>query len=69
MQAVEADAKERATRRQERIKLADQLKERGNKEFRDGNFEAALDLYTQVKIICSGLFRMLKVCDIILHFK
>ena len=50
MAAVEADAKERAQRRGERMKIAEGYKEKGNVEFRGGNFEKALDWYTQVLI-------------------
>jgi hypothetical protein len=48
MAAVEADAKERAKRKAERMKIAEGYKEKGNVEFRGGNYEQALDWYTQV---------------------
>lgn len=51
MKVVEADAKERAKRKKERMKVAEGYKEKGNNEFRQGNFETALDWYTQVCII------------------
>ena len=48
MKAMENDAQERFKRKQEREKVAKGLKEKGNEEFRQGNYEAALDFYTQV---------------------
>ncbi|XP_022329619.2 tetratricopeptide repeat protein 12-like [Crassostrea virginica] len=47
MAAMEADARERAERRKIAEKKANELKEKGNDEFRQGNFEKALELYTE----------------------
>ncbi|XP_055860826.1 tetratricopeptide repeat protein 12-like isoform X2 [Biomphalaria glabrata] len=47
MAAMEADAKERAERRKERETTANTLKEQGNTEFKQGNFQKALELYNQ----------------------
>nr|KAI8743935.1 tetratricopeptide repeat protein 12-like [Biomphalaria glabrata] len=47
MAAMEADAKERAERRKERETTANTLKEQGNAEFKQGNFQKALELYNQ----------------------
>ena len=55
MKALEEDAQERYKRKQEREKVAAGLKEKGNEEFRQGNYEKALDFYTQV---CSSLVRV-----------
>lgn len=49
MAAMEADAKERAERRKERETTANTLKEQGNTEFKQGNFQKALELYNQVE--------------------
>lgn len=66
MKAVEADVLERAARRKERSIVAEEWKEKGNKEFREGHFEAALECYTQVCMmqILSQLFYsdVLKFC-------
>lgn len=48
MAAMEQDAKERTERKRESEKEANSLKERGNTEFRSGNYEEAVKLYTQV---------------------
>ncbi|KAJ8316039.1 hypothetical protein KUTeg_006053 [Tegillarca granosa] len=47
MAALEKDAEERYQRKKEARKEADQIKERGNDEFRQGNYEKALELYTE----------------------
>lgn len=47
MAAMEADARERAERRKIGEKRANELKEKGNEEFRKGNYEKALELYTE----------------------
>ncbi|KAK0053257.1 tetratricopeptide repeat protein 12 [Biomphalaria pfeifferi] len=47
MAAMEADAKDRAERRKERETTANTLKEQGNAEFKQGNFQKALELYNQ----------------------
>ena len=48
MAALEADANERAARRKVNEKEANILKEKGNEEFRQGNYDKALALYTEV---------------------
>ena len=48
MAAMESDAMDRAKRRQIRQKEANVIKEKGNEEFRLGNYPTALDHYTQV---------------------
>ena len=48
MKALEEDAQERFKRKRAREKVAEGLKEKGNEEFRQGNYEKALDFYTQV---------------------
>lgn len=48
MAAMEADAKERSERRKVRETLAAEYKEQGNAEFRQENYEKALELYDQV---------------------
>ncbi|XP_033119662.1 tetratricopeptide repeat protein 12-like [Anneissia japonica] len=47
MASVEADARERAQRRRLKTKQATQLKEQGNIEFKAGNFNKAVEYYTQ----------------------
>lgn len=47
MAAMEVDARERAERRQAGEKKANELKEKGNEEFRQGNYEKALELYSE----------------------
>ncbi|KAK3107524.1 hypothetical protein FSP39_016660 [Pinctada imbricata] len=47
MAALEADANERAARRKANEKEANILKEKGNEEFRQGNYNKALALYTE----------------------
>ena len=66
MKVLEADAKDRAKRRHEREKIANGLKEKGNTEFKQGNYEQALDFYTQVNVTCS--FDS-KTHSLILHFE
>ena len=50
MGALEADAAERAERRRRGRELATQLKEEGNSFFKIGEFQAAVDKYTQVPV-------------------
>jgi len=50
MSVMEADARERASRRAGRIKVAEEWKEKGNVEFRQGNMEKALEYYTEVHV-------------------
>ncbi|CAL1533745.1 unnamed protein product [Lymnaea stagnalis] len=47
MAAIEADAKERSERKKEREQIANKLKEQGNAEFRQGNYQKALEFYDQ----------------------
>ena len=47
MKAVERDAEERYQRRQEGKKRATEWKEKGNVEFKAGNYEQAVELYTE----------------------
>jgi hypothetical protein len=49
LKTLEADANERYERRTKNKKLSDELKDLGNKEFSNGNFNKAIELYTQVK--------------------
>lgn len=48
MKAMEADAKERAQRRKVNEQAANKLKEEGNEEFKSGNYEKAVELYSKV---------------------
>lgn len=45
---MEKDAQERYERKQKNTKLANQLKDKGNIEFQNKNYEKAIDLYTEV---------------------
>lgn len=47
--ALEQDAQERYERKKKMTKLANELKEKGNKEFKEKNYEKAIEYYTQVK--------------------
>ncbi|XP_064601805.1 tetratricopeptide repeat protein 12-like isoform X1 [Liolophura sinensis] len=47
MKAMEDDAKERAQRRKVNEKAATKLKEEGNEEFKSGNYEKAVELYSK----------------------
>ena len=49
MAAVEADAKERAERRKAATAEATKLKLVGNDHFKSGNYQQAIDFYTQVR--------------------
>ena len=53
MAAMEQDVKEREQRRQQKKKKATELKDKGNIEFNAGNFEKAVDYYTEVSTVCS----------------
>jgi hypothetical protein len=48
MQILEQDAAERYKRKQANKKIADELKEKGNQEFKKENYDKAIQLYTQV---------------------
>ena len=47
MQAVERDAAERSQRRKEAKERATEWKDRGNVEFKEGNYEKAIEHYTE----------------------
>ncbi|CAH1796467.1 unnamed protein product, partial [Owenia fusiformis] len=47
MKVLEADAADRYNRRQVAKKEADELKEKGNVEFKNGNYEGAIEWYTK----------------------
>ena len=49
MKALEDDAQDRFRRKQARQKVANGLKEKGNEEFRQGNYESAMEFYSQVQ--------------------
>lgn len=48
MEIMERDANERYQRKLETQKLANELKEKGNKEFQNKNYQKAFDYYTEV---------------------
>lgn len=50
LRAIEIDAKQRAERRKKKQKIADELKEKGNIEFKVGNYEKAADYYKEVSL-------------------
>ena len=52
MQAMEADVAERSARKKESKRAATLLKDEGNKEYGAGNYEAAIEFYTQVSCVC-----------------
>lgn len=47
--ALEKDAQDRFERKKKMKILANELKEKGNNEFKDRNYEKAIDYYSQVK--------------------
>ncbi len=47
MSILEKDANERYERRKQNNKIANELKEKGNEEFKNENYEKAIDFYTQ----------------------
>ena len=47
MAAMEKDAEERYQRRLENTRISDEWKEKGNAEFKSGNYEKAEELYTE----------------------
>ena len=51
MKALEFDANERHKRKQENLKISNDLKEKGNVEYQNKNFEKAIQFYTEVKLI------------------
>lgn len=46
--ALEQDAKERYERRKQNEKIANELKDKGNSEFSNLNYEKAIEYYTEV---------------------
>ena len=48
MSAMERDAEERYQRRLVSKKKATDIKDRGNVKFRDGDYNGAIELYTEV---------------------
>ena len=51
MAAMEADAQARSERKKKAREEATAIKEMGNKEFQQGNYDKAVEYYTQVKFI------------------
>lgn len=51
MKALEFDANERHKRKQENLKISNELKEKGNVEYQNKNFEKAVQFYSEVKLI------------------
>ena len=51
MKMMENDVKERTERKKKSIAAATLLKEEGNREFKEGNYEKAADFYSQVPIL------------------
>ena len=48
LKAIEIDAKQRAERRKKKMVIANELKDKGNIQFQAGNYDAAVQLYTEV---------------------
>ena len=48
MRMMEQDANERYERKKENKKKSDKLKLKGNEEFKNGNYEKAIEFYTEV---------------------
>lgn len=48
LKSLEFDAQERYQRRQENLKISNELKEKGNEEFKKNNFEKAIEYYSEV---------------------
>ena len=48
MAAMEMDAKKRSEDKKKRKKISDELKDQGNAEFKQGNYEKALEFYDKV---------------------
>ena len=66
MAAMELDAKERATDKKRRMKIAMELKDEGNQEFKQGNFEKALEFYDKVLCtnVCIGYWFLVNQCKV-----
>ena len=52
MQVMEQDAKERQERKRESKRKAEMLKQKGNSEFSQRNYEKAIEFYTEVNFKC-----------------
>lgn len=48
LKSLEIDAQERFQRRQENLKISNELKEKGNEKFKQNNFEKSIDYYSEV---------------------
>lgn len=48
LKSLEVDAQERYQRRQENLKISNEFKEKGNEEFKQNNFEKAIEYYSEV---------------------
>lgn len=48
---MELDAEERYKRKQENLRLSNELKEKGNVEYQNKNYEKAIEFYSEVFII------------------
>lgn len=48
LKSMEQDANERYERRMKNKKISNEFKDSGNKEFSNGNYDKAIELYTQV---------------------
>ena len=59
MQIMEQDANERAQRKQENRRKAELLKQKGNAEFSQKNFQKAIEFYTEVKFRLIFLMMMM----------
>jgi hypothetical protein len=54
LSVLEQDANERYMRRKEDTRVANELKDKGNAEFKNGNFEEAVRFYSEVNLFfCS----------------
>ncbi len=51
LSVLESDAKERYERRKLNTKLANELKDKGNVEFQNGNYEKAIEFYSEVSYL------------------
>lgn len=56
MRMMEQDANERFERKKENKKKSDKLKLKGNEEFKNENYEKAIEYYTEVNLIFFLLF-------------
>lgn len=48
LKAMELDAEERYKRKQENLRLSNELKEKGNVEYQNKNYEKAIEFYSEV---------------------